>query len=27
MQSFNTPIVAKGRIAVAVDGQLYLFSP
>jgi hypothetical protein len=27
MQYFNTPIDAKGRIAVAVDGQLYVFTP
>lgn len=27
MHIFNTPIAAKGRIAIAVDGQLYLFTP
>jgi hypothetical protein len=27
MQYFNTPIDAKGRIAVGVDGQLYVFTP
>jgi hypothetical protein len=27
IQGFNTPIAAKGRIAVGVNGQLYVFAP
>ena len=27
VQGWNTPIDAKGRMAVAVNGQLYVFTP
>jgi hypothetical protein len=27
MQAFNTPIAAKGRIVVAINGQVYVFTP
>ena len=27
VQNWNTPINANGRMAVAVDGQLYVFTP
>jgi hypothetical protein len=27
VQKWNTPIAAKGRIVVGVNGQLYVFTP